>query len=106
MHQSILDHRTIRLLKQVDRKGEIGRAQGEPLVIAGWISFGPPRPEINNPYNCYRLTDEGKAELARLERAHVNELHQARLRNQAAIVQASPQSLPSLPRRNRKRLRG
>ena len=47
-------------LRKVDRTGEIGRKAAETLWFNGLIQFGRPRPEISNPYNCYRLTDKGR----------------------------------------------
>jgi len=59
--------RTRNLLRKVDKSGTIGKMMGEAFFSYGWINFGPPRPEIDNPYNCYRLTPEGKEKLNELE---------------------------------------
>lgn len=48
-----------RLLRKVDRTGQIGRKACEVLLINDLISFGGPRERIN-PYNCYRLTERGR----------------------------------------------
>lgn len=59
-----IDKRRRNLLRKVHNTGEIGNNQAETLWYAGLIQFGGPRPEIANLYNCYRLTDEGEADLA------------------------------------------
>ena len=53
-----------KLLRKVDRTGNIGREASETLWTAELIQFGGPRPEIDNPYNCYRLTAKGREFLA------------------------------------------
>lgn len=52
-----------RVLKKVDRTGWAGRNAIESLLSMGLIRFGGPRPEINHPYNCYRLTEAGHDQL-------------------------------------------
>jgi hypothetical protein len=58
--------KTMNLLRKVDRTGTIGRKNGEAFRCMGWIQFCPPRPEIDNDYNCYRLTEKGREELKRV----------------------------------------
>lgn len=58
--------KTLNLLRKVDRTGTIGRKNGEAFRCMGWIILSPPRPEANNPYNCYKLTDKGTEELKRI----------------------------------------
>ena len=59
--QSKLDTKLRRQLRKVDATGEIGREASETLWLNGLIQFGGPR--VGNPYNCYRLTDQGHAVL-------------------------------------------
>jgi hypothetical protein len=59
----------IRNLQRVDRTGWIARKNEEPYLISDLIAFGGPRPEIGNQYNCFRLTPNGRAELAAAQEA-------------------------------------
>ena len=56
----------LRRLRQIDRTGELSWELLEPYVLWGLAEFCGPRPEIGNPYNCYRLTPLGREELRRL----------------------------------------
>jgi hypothetical protein len=38
------------------------------LLVNDFIQFGPPRKEIGNPYNCFRLTEKGKKYLSELKK--------------------------------------
>ncbi len=61
--QAKCDNRLRRQLRKVDATGWAGRDTIETLLINGLIDFGGPRPDISHPYNCYRLTDAGRAAL-------------------------------------------
>ena len=64
--QAKLDCRLVKQLRKVDKTGEIGRHTAETLLVNDLIQFAGPRPEINNPYNCYRLTERGQKLLGEL----------------------------------------
>lgn len=55
------------ILRRVDRTGATTRQKRETLLANGLISFGGPRPEISCPYNCFRLTENGRALLETIE---------------------------------------
>jgi hypothetical protein len=59
---------THKALKTVKESGKVpNKWWGEALEVQGYTYFGGPRPEAGNKYNCYHLTDEGRAMLARLQ---------------------------------------
>ena len=55
-----------RALSKVRRRGETSKEASESLWTAGLILFGPPVAGVCE-FNCWHLTDLGKAELAKLE---------------------------------------
>jgi hypothetical protein len=61
------DRKNARLLRGVHHTGRIGRENGETYLCNNLIAFGGPRPEISNPYNCFRLTKGGVAMLDEIE---------------------------------------
>jgi hypothetical protein len=65
---AIISKRLSRQLLQIERSGTIGTDVAETLSINGLIRMGGPRPEIGNPYNCWRLTEEGQRQLTTLPR--------------------------------------
>lgn len=58
--------RIARVLSRVDRTGNLPQKIAETYWFAGLIEDCGPRLEIGNPYNCYRLTAAGRAELSKL----------------------------------------
>lgn len=50
-------------LKQVQRKGTIGRDKLETLLINNYVQLSPPRPGF--PYNHYKLTKQAEDFLSR-----------------------------------------
>ena len=74
-YQKRQDMHFLRWLKKVDLKGEIGQEGGELCLIEGLIEICPPRPEINNPYTCYRLTKKGKEEVERIEKKYAEKVN-------------------------------
>ena len=56
--QAKSDKRLKRQLERVHRDGICGREASKTLWFADYISFGPPRPNIN-VFNCWRLTTAG-----------------------------------------------
>lgn len=51
----------IRQLRQVEKSGTIDNSAAEILELNDLIYMGGPRPEIGNPYNCWHLTNGGRA---------------------------------------------
>ena len=51
-----------RALIAIDRTGWCSRDNCERLLLADMVAFSGPRPGVSE-YNCYRLTDRGRAEL-------------------------------------------
>ena len=62
--QAMCTARLQHILRKIDNTGWAGRKTIEFMLAAGMIEFSGPRPEISNPYNCYRLTDAGKEVVA------------------------------------------
>lgn len=65
--QAKQDSKWLARLRRVERTGHTTRQQRDALLINDLIVFAGPRPEIGNPYNCFRLTENGRALLQRLE---------------------------------------
>lgn len=60
------DRRLKRRLARVHNTGECSPAIIDTLILADYISFGPPRPGVND-YNCWRLTTTGTEVLRALK---------------------------------------
>lgn len=54
-------------LSAVEHTGQTTNDAIDIMCAARWIDFGGPRPEILNPYNCFRLTTLGREELEKME---------------------------------------
>lgn len=53
-----------RQLRRIDLRGDgLTTEQTLTLIANDLIAFGGPREDIGNPYNCYRLTPDGKRKL-------------------------------------------
>lgn len=62
------DRELLLALRMVKEKGRSpSRWMRDALELWGYMVFAGPRPEIDMPYNCERLTPQGEEELVALE---------------------------------------